>query len=41
MNAGSAKVPSAFYYDREGIFRGVVEDGVDLPDSDGHIKMKW
>ena len=40
-NVGSAKVPSTFYYNRNGTFRGIVEDGVDFPDSNELLRMKW
>ena len=39
-NTGSAKVPSTFYYDRDGTFRGIVENGVNSPDSDSLLTMK-
>ena len=40
-NAGSAKIPSAFYYDNNGTFRGIVEPEVDLAGSDEFLTMKW
>ena len=40
-NAGSAKIPSAFYYDNNGTFRGIVEPEVDLAGSDEWLTMKW
>ena len=39
-NPGSAKVPSVLYYDRRGNFCGV-ENGIDFPDSDALLRMKW
>ncbi|KAF9782375.1 hypothetical protein BJ322DRAFT_1111242 [Thelephora terrestris] len=39
-NAGSAKVPSILYYDRNGNFRGV-ENGTGLEDDEGLIQMRW
>ena len=39
-NVGSAKVPSTFYYNRNGTFRGI-EGGADIEDSDELLRMKW
>ncbi|KAF9783743.1 hypothetical protein BJ322DRAFT_876964 [Thelephora terrestris] len=38
--AGSAKVPSILYYDRNGNFRGV-EDGTGLQDDESLLQMRW
>ena len=39
-NAGSAKVPSTFYYNHDGTFRGI-EGGADTEDIDELLRMKW
>lgn len=39
-NLGSAKVPSALYYDYDGNFCGI-ENGVDFQDEDEFLRIKW